>query len=86
MAAVQSATDVPVHDVHTSTEGSDEKSSQQNPASMKVSKPLAHVAVVQSATAVPVHDVHTSTEGSDEKSLQHPVNGENSAPSHKTTG
>ena len=69
MAAVQSATAVLVHYEQTSTDGSNEKSSQQNPASMKVSKPLAHVAAVQSATAVPVHDVHTSTEGSDEKSL-----------------
>ena len=58
-----------MHDVHLSTEGSDEKSPQQNPASMKVSKPPAHVAAVQSATPIPVHDVHTSTEGSDEKSL-----------------
>jgi hypothetical protein len=47
-------------------------------------KPISHVAAVQSLISVPLHEVHAFTDGSD--ALQHPLNGENVAPSQDTIG
>ena len=68
IADVQSSVAIPVHAVHTDTEGSVAKSLQQNPASMKVEYPDAQVASVQLAAPEPLHSVHTSIEASVAKS------------------
>ena len=48
--------------MHSSTDGSDEKSWQQNPDVIKLENPAAQVAETQSETCGPVHSSHDCTE------------------------
>ena len=70
MAAVHCVVSEPMHSVHVSTEVSDEKSLQQNPALMNVEYPAAQVAVVHSLVSGPLHSEQVSTETTVAKSLQ----------------
>ena len=60
VAAAQSLASVQLHDVHASTDGSDEKSSQQKPSSAM--KPGAQIAKLQSCISGPVQLLHEVTD------------------------
>ena len=62
VAAVHSAVLEPLHSVHISTDASDAKSLQQNPASMNVEYPDAQLAVVHCVKPEPLHSEQVCTD------------------------